>query len=144
MTDHTSVIVDHLPECDFKGTASPCAGHQRYDARLRDGMWAHVCEYHFQKYAVGLGLGRGQLLITQAEADAQAAVDAAALLVLRDHLNVEYQDAFLAAHRALTAIQYGTEAEDAFVANIETLRNKRDAALNTSISHHPAGKGRDK
>lgn len=141
MSDHTQVIVDHLPECDFKNTASPCKGHQRYDARLRDGRWGNVCEHHFQKYGIGLGLGRGQRLLTQQEVDAQAAVDEAARVYLDDYTNEQKQDAFLAAHRALTLLWYGPEAAATFGTMVRM--RKRTSPLDEAIARHPAGKGRE-
>ncbi len=35
----------------------------RYDAALRQGGWAFVCEGCFSAYGIGLGTGRGQRLI---------------------------------------------------------------------------------
>jgi len=31
-----------------------------YDARMRVGMWAYMCEDCFNEYGIGLGLGKGQ------------------------------------------------------------------------------------
>ena len=61
---HTEVKVAEIPGCDF------CArsGVQRkagYDGKSRLGPWAYMCETCFDKYGVGLGLGRGQRLVKE-------------------------------------------------------------------------------
>lgn len=62
------VNVDTLPDCDFckheasrsgEGTVNKAA----YDAASGMGPWAFMCEKHFARYGVGLGVGRGQRLI---------------------------------------------------------------------------------
>ena len=60
----THVTVTALPLCDL------CRVHgfkelAHYDARMTTGVWANLCESHFNKLGVGLGLGRGQLLVAQ-------------------------------------------------------------------------------
>jgi hypothetical protein len=39
----------------------------RYDGATVHGPWAYMCEEHFQSDGVGLGTGRGQLLVLPGE-----------------------------------------------------------------------------
>jgi hypothetical protein len=55
---HSEAEVDHLPACDF------CGETARYDGRTTHGSWAYMCENDFEVYSIGLGLGKGQRLIT--------------------------------------------------------------------------------
>lgn len=48
--------IDKLPKCNF------CEAEAHYDGRTTSGPWAYMCEADFQKYGVGLGVGRGQRL----------------------------------------------------------------------------------
>lgn len=62
MNKHTEVEVAELPICDL------CKSNleeklAEYDSKLKNGVWANVCEYHFKKFGTGLGLGNGQKLI---------------------------------------------------------------------------------
>jgi len=59
MTEHTEVEVIELPKCDIPG----CDQTAHYDGKTKQGPWANMCEEHFQKLGVGLGLGKGQKLI---------------------------------------------------------------------------------
>lgn len=48
-------------DCDF------CSQNKKitvamYDAKTSAGPWAYMCEEHFKKYGIGLGLGKGQKL----------------------------------------------------------------------------------
>ena len=49
------------PKCDF------CGKPAEVDGRTRMGPWAFMCEGCYPKFGVGLGLGRGQLLIVKGE-----------------------------------------------------------------------------
>ncbi len=61
------VKVGSLPKCDV------CVHHERrpeaeakvakYDGKTKMGPWAYMCDSHFRRYGIGLGLGRGQALI---------------------------------------------------------------------------------
>ena len=45
--------------CDFcreVGIEKPA----KYDGKTRMGLWANMCEAHFYRYGVGLGVGKGQ------------------------------------------------------------------------------------
>ena len=45
----------------FMDACDVCNHHQAiYDAKLKVGPWANVCETCFQKHGIGLGLGKGQ------------------------------------------------------------------------------------
>jgi hypothetical protein len=53
--------IDTLPKCTF------CTNLARYDGKTLMGPWAYMCEEHFTQRGIGLGLGRGQRLITPQE-----------------------------------------------------------------------------
>jgi len=60
------VVVEEIPPCNFckDGTPGP------YDFATRMGPWANGCELHWEIYrAGGLGVGSGQLWITEEQAD---------------------------------------------------------------------------
>lgn len=63
-TPHTQVEVLELPQCDFC-RQNPLIKWQvaHYDCKTKMGPWANLCEEHFRKYGVGLGLGKGQKLV---------------------------------------------------------------------------------
>ncbi len=57
-----SVIVSKHPLCDFcKEKFNEIKA--TYDGVTTYGKWAYMCEYHFELYGIGLGLGIGQKLI---------------------------------------------------------------------------------
>ena len=58
---HTTVIVDRLPQCDL------CECEAHYDARTVTGQWGYLCDQHYSEYGVGLGLGKGQELLTKGQ-----------------------------------------------------------------------------
>lgn len=47
-----------LPGCDICAQA-PC----KYDAKTFMGSWAYMCQECFEKFGVGLGLGKGQEIV---------------------------------------------------------------------------------
>jgi hypothetical protein len=55
----TSVLVFEPRACDFGVTCEPAL----VDGRTQLGSWANMCPNHFKEYGVGLGIGRGQVLI---------------------------------------------------------------------------------
>ena len=55
--EHTAVVMDTLPKCDF------CPVLAKYDGKTAKGPWAYMCPTHFATYGVGLGLGNGQQLM---------------------------------------------------------------------------------
>ena len=62
----TKAKVAVLPDCDFcieQGVS--CAA--KYDGKTILGPWAYMCDAHFQRYGVGLGLGKGQELVLERE-----------------------------------------------------------------------------
>jgi hypothetical protein len=68
-----SVVTNNLPElppCDLCTAAQQAhpdvaveIRHAHYDGKTIYGPWAYMCERHFKELGVGLGTGRGQLLI---------------------------------------------------------------------------------
>ena len=52
-----SVVVTALPKCDF------CTETAKYDGKTRMRIWANMCQAHMDEYGIGLGTGRGQLLV---------------------------------------------------------------------------------
>jgi len=51
-----------IPNCDLcreQGKAVKAI----YDAKTIHGWWAYLCEEHFNKLGIGLGLGKGQKLV---------------------------------------------------------------------------------
>jgi len=65
----TTARVSKLPECDIckdSDLFSP-PEEARYDGKTKTGIWGYMCERHFQSNGVGLGLGKGQRLITKSE-----------------------------------------------------------------------------
>jgi hypothetical protein len=55
--DSRIVEVSELPKCNF------CDEHARYDGATSFGAWAFMCQKDWLSYGVGLGLGKGQLLL---------------------------------------------------------------------------------
>lgn len=56
-TKHTTVQVRELPNCDL------CGEPAHYDGLTLYGMWGYMCQRHFTKIGIGLGIGKGQELI---------------------------------------------------------------------------------
>lgn len=56
---HTQVEVERIPPCDLCDDGTPAA----VDGKTIHGPWANMCEAHFERFGIGLGLGRGQRLI---------------------------------------------------------------------------------
>ena len=66
MSDHTSVEISSPHYCDFcgdVGTETVAKVEAKYDAATEMGPWADMCEAHYRRYGIGLGLGLGQRLI---------------------------------------------------------------------------------
>jgi hypothetical protein len=65
----TTARVSKLPECDVCKNENPDYPPEdaQYDGKTRYGTWGYMCERHFQSNGVGLGLGKGQRLITKSE-----------------------------------------------------------------------------
>jgi hypothetical protein len=51
------VVVSGSKECDF------CGDPALYDGRTLSGQWGYMCEACFNKYGVGLGIGKGQRIV---------------------------------------------------------------------------------
>jgi len=52
-----SVIVRHIPNCDF------CGEEAKVDGKTVKGPWANMCGSCFAAYGIGLGAGKGQVLV---------------------------------------------------------------------------------
>lgn len=60
--------VRELPKCDFcfregKDKLASVDGA----TNTPNGRWANMCEYHFNRFGVGLGMGKGQRMIVDEE-----------------------------------------------------------------------------
>lgn len=53
----SETYVARLPKCNF------CPADAHYDGQTRMGRWANMCDDHFNAHGVGLGTGRGQMLM---------------------------------------------------------------------------------
>ena len=66
-----SVVVDEPRYCNFcKVIHEQIIGLvgttvAKYDGKTKMGPWADMCQEHFDEFGVGLGLGRGQKLISK-------------------------------------------------------------------------------
>lgn len=63
MPDLTAVTVASPPPCDFCGSEEAL-----YDGKTKHGPWAYMCQKHFDRFGVGLGMGKGQRLILPGDA----------------------------------------------------------------------------
>lgn len=57
MSQFEEVEVYEKPLCNI------CNEPAEYDAMTKYGNWAYLCERHYEKLGIGLGLGKGQRLI---------------------------------------------------------------------------------
>ena len=57
--DSRVATVSQLPTCDF------CGERARYDGATKLGPWAFMCQKDWLTNGIGLGLGKGQLLLTE-------------------------------------------------------------------------------
>nr|APG79819.1 hypothetical protein [uncultured bacterium] len=57
MKDVRTVRLTNKVKCDY------CSKIAEYDSRTGIGAWAYLCREHFEKYGIGLGLGKGQKII---------------------------------------------------------------------------------
>jgi hypothetical protein len=55
-------VVSERPPCDI------CGQEAQYDAKTVQGAWANLCQAHFDQMGIGLGTGKGQRLVTEADA----------------------------------------------------------------------------
>lgn len=53
----TTTTVASLPPCDF------CGADAAVDGKTKMGPWANMCSLHYERHGVGLGTGKGQVLI---------------------------------------------------------------------------------
>jgi hypothetical protein len=60
-----TVLVAELPYCDYC-KANGIRNRADYDGKTKSDSWYNMCHFHFKKYGIGLGTGKGQrLVITQ-------------------------------------------------------------------------------
>ena len=64
---HTSLIAS-LPDCDIciklkSRAATGEAMKAKYDGKTKVGSWAYMCQECFEELGVGLGIGKGQVLV---------------------------------------------------------------------------------
>ena len=64
ITKESAVSNDTAPDtdiskCDF------CSRKATYDGKTTAGVWAAMCQEHFEENGIGLGLGKGQRLIPE-------------------------------------------------------------------------------
>lgn len=63
----TETEMFEIPPCDFcKMEGAPQPRPAVYDGATTYGSWAYMCERHYGKFGMGLGLGRGQRLVKRA------------------------------------------------------------------------------
>lgn len=55
MRNNTAFMI--LPRCDF------CRKIAFYDGKTSMGLWAYMCEDHFILYGIGIGPGKGHVLV---------------------------------------------------------------------------------
>lgn len=67
MSDHTRVTVLHIPDCTLCVSQGKMGVPALYDGKTTLGPWANMCQEHFEVFGVGLGLGRGQMLVKEGE-----------------------------------------------------------------------------
>jgi hypothetical protein len=62
----TTTIIAEPKLCDFcKMQNTESTIEAKVDGKTWMGQWANMCRVHFVDYGIGLGLGKGQLLIVQ-------------------------------------------------------------------------------
>ena len=63
---YTTTTLDTLPDCDVCKLefAMATPNKARYDGKTTVGPWGYMCEEHFSTVGIGLGLGKGQRIIT--------------------------------------------------------------------------------
>lgn len=62
----TTTTLPALPDCDICKLefAMATPNKARYDGKTIIGQWGYMCEEHFSTVGIGLGLGKGQRIIT--------------------------------------------------------------------------------
>lgn len=65
MENNTEVEVLTLLNCDLCLKQNQHIEKAVYDCKTTFGSWAHLCQYHFDNYGIGLGLGKGQKLVVK-------------------------------------------------------------------------------
>ena len=65
----TTARVSQFPKCDLCKDSDifKTPEDAQYDGKTTSGQWAYMCPVHFLSNGVGLGLGKGQKLITESE-----------------------------------------------------------------------------
>lgn len=62
--DLVEAHVEDIPNCNYPHSPAEGKVPAVYDARSKSGPWAYMCQAHFDRYGVGLGMGKGQKLTT--------------------------------------------------------------------------------
>ena len=62
---HISAVVPEIPDCDLCKPTPPVPAYA--DGKTTMGPWANMCKPCFDMYGVGLGLGKGQRLLTKSD-----------------------------------------------------------------------------
>ena len=63
----TTARLTTLPDCDICKMVHDPIKPAKYDGKTISGQWGYMCHKHFLLHGVGLGLGKGQRLITESE-----------------------------------------------------------------------------
>jgi len=62
---HSAVKVELFEHgCDYCKLLTHTLKAAVVDGKTKDGPWAYMCEEHFRDFGVGLGLGKGQRLVS--------------------------------------------------------------------------------
>jgi hypothetical protein len=59
--------VSRIPSCDIRG----CSRDAVVDGKTVHGFWGYLCYVHFMSLGVGLGIGKGQVLVLESEEGAR-------------------------------------------------------------------------
>ena len=55
-------LVDILPKCSLCALVKKNVDAE-FNAKMKSGSWAFMCQCHFEAFGDGLGLGKGQRLV---------------------------------------------------------------------------------
>jgi len=63
----TVAVVATMPMCDICKLNGDDTVPAQYDGATKSGSWANMCVTHFTLHGVGLGVGKGQKLVLEAD-----------------------------------------------------------------------------
>jgi len=63
----TIAIVAELPMCDVCKLNGDDSVPAQYDGKTKSGPWANMCVTHFTLHGTGLGTGKGQKFVLEAD-----------------------------------------------------------------------------